>query len=431
MRTEKNHSLRLSILGLMDLEILFQAARDAVPAVAAMSDAHRAQVLCAVADAVYARRESVLGANAKDLARMEISNPKYERLKLTPARLRDIVAAMRKVAQLPSPLGKMLAKSVLPNGLEIRKIAVPIGVIGVIYEARPNVMLDVFSLCLKSGNVCVLKGAHDAAGTNLALAEIVRETLENCGVPAGTFTFLPASREAAYALLNARRWVDLVIPRGGRELIDFVRENARLPVIETGAGICHCYVDESADIDKARAIVNNAKTRRASVCNALDCLLVHVARLGDLPKICEPLAQAKVEIFADVPAYEQLAGKYPEALLKPATPESFGTEFLDYKMSVHSVPVLEDALAHIARYGSHHSESIVSEDATAIALFQERVDAACVYANASTAFTDGEQFGFGAEIGISTQKLHARGPMGLEALTTYKYVIAGTGQIRE
>ena len=309
-------------------------------------------------------------------------------------------------------------------------MSVPIGVIGVIYEARPNVTLDVFSLCLKSGNACILKGSHDAEATNEALAKIVRATLEKSGVPAGACSLLPSPREATMALLHAVGDVDLAIPRGSRALIDFVRENARIPVIETGAGICHVYFDASGDIEKGREIVFNAKTRRVSVCNALDCLLVHVSRVGDLPAVCGKLAEKNVTIFADPRAFAALSGSYPADLLKEAGPDSFGTEFLDYKMSIRTVATLDEALAHIARNGSHHSEAIVAEDAEALAKFLRETDAACVYANASTAFTDGGQFGFGAEIGISTQKLHARGPMGLEALTTYKYLIEGTGQVR-
>ena len=413
-----------------ELENVFRAARKALPAIATLGDSRAAEILRSVADAVDSATSDVLAANAKDLARMSPENPKFDRLKITRERLAGITADMRGVAALPSPLGKILSENVRGNGLRICKVSVPLGVVGVIYEARPNVTLDVFSLCLKSGNVCVLKGSRDAESTNATLAKIVRGELERLGVPAAACTLLPAGREAATELLNARAWVDLVIPRGSRALIDFVRENARIPVIETGAGICHCYVDTAADVAKAAAIVNNAKTRRVSVCNALDCLLVNVSRLGDLAKICAPLASSNVEIFADEAAFSALAGAYPEPLLKRASPESFGTEFLDYKMSVRTVSTLADALAHIEKFGSRHSEAIVSEDAETVEIFKKNVDAACVYANASTAFTDGAQFGLGAEIGISTQKLHARGPMGLEALTTYKYLIDGDGQIR-
>lgn len=409
---------------------IFAEAREASLSVARLGDSAIARLLCAVADAVDAEAESVLAANRDDCSRMSPDNPKYDRLLLTPERLAAITGDMRRVSELPSPLGKIIAENVRPNGLRISKVSVPIGVIGVIYEARPNVTLDVFSLCLKSGNACILKGSHDAEATNEALAKIVRTTLEKSGVPAGACSLLPSPREATMALLHAVGDVDLAIPRGSRALIDFVRENARIPVIETGAGICHVYFDASGDVEKGREIVFNAKTRRVSVCNALDCLLVHASRVADLPAVCGKLAEKNVTIFADPTAFAALSGSYPESLLKEAGPESFGTEFLDYKMSIRTVPTLDEALAHIARNGSHHSEAIVAEDAEALAKFLRETDAACVYANASTAFTDGGQFGFGAEIGISTQKLHARGPMGLEALTTYKYLIEGTGQVR-
>ena len=314
--------------------------------------------------------------------------------------------------------------------MRIRKVSVPFGVIGIIYEARPNVGFDVFSLCLKSGNACILKGGSDAASSNAAIVSLIKRALAESGADENTVNLLPPTRESTSLLLNATGQVDLIIPRGGRGLIDYVRQNAKVPVIETGAGICHTYFDRAGDKEKGRAIVNNAKTRRVSVCNALDCLVIHQERLGDLPYICAPLADSRVIIYADAPAFQALAGHYPEELLQPATPESFGTEFLDYKMSVRTVASLDEALTHIARYGSKHSESIVSEDAEATRRFLDLVDAACVYANVSTAFTDGAQFGFGAEIGISTQKLHARGPMALPELTTYKYIIQGDGQIR-
>ena len=409
---------------------IFAETREAALVTANLSDSAIAQTLCTVADTVDLEAEAILAANREDCSRMAKDNPKYDRLLITRERLAAITADMRRVAELPSPLGKIIAENIRPNGLRICKVSVPIGVVGVIYEARPNVTLDVFSLCLKSGNACILKGSHDAEATNDALVRTVRKALAARELPPAVCSLLPSPREATTALLNAVGEVDLAIPRGSRALIDFVRDNARIPVIETGAGICHVYADASADIGKAREIVFNAKTRRVSVCNALDCLLVHAARLADLPEICGKLAEKDVEIFADDCAFDALSGNYPERLLHRAKPESFGTEFLDYKMSVRCVPALEDALAHIARHGSHHSEAIVAENEAAVSEFLKRVDAACVYANASTAFTDGGQFGFGAEIGISTQKLHARGPMGLDALTTYKYLIEGSGQVR-
>ncbi|RHO75285.1 glutamate-5-semialdehyde dehydrogenase [Parabacteroides sp. AF48-14] len=396
-----------------------------------LDDATINRVLLDTADALMSRQAEVLAANAEDLRRMDPANPKYDRLKLTEKRLAGIAGDMKNVASLPSPLGRLLSEAVRPNGMVIRKVTVPFGVIGVIYEARPNVTFDVFSLCFKSGNACVLKGGSDADCSNRALVAIIHDVLASLGIDPAICTLLPPDREATTELLNAVGLVDLIIPRGSSSLINFVRDHARVPVIETGAGICHTYFDKEGNKEKGREIVNNAKTRRVSVCNALDCLIVHADRLADLPYICGKLADSNVTIYADEPAFAALAGHYPAALLQPATAESFGTEFLDYKMSVRTVASLDEALAHIARYSSKHSESIVSESAEAVRRFQQMVDAACVYANVSTAFTDGAQFGFGAEIGISTQKLHARGPMALPELTTYKYIIEGEGQTRK
>lgn len=396
-----------------------------------LDDAAINRILLDTADALMSRQAEVLAANTEDLLRMDPANPKYDRLKLTEERLAGIAGDMRNVASLPSPLGKRLSETTRPNGMLIRKVTVPFGVIGVIYEARPNVTFDVFSLCLKSGNACVLKGGSDADSSNRALAAIIHDVLTKQGVDPAVCTLLPPDREATSQLLNAVGLVDLIIPRGSSSLIHFVRQHARVPVIETGAGICHTYFDKEGDKEKAREIVHNAKTRRVSVCNALDCLIVHRDRLEELPAVCSLLADSRVIIYADEPAFAALAGHYPEALLRPATAESYGTEFLDYKMAVRTVASLDEALDHIACYSSKHSESIVSESAEAIRRFEQLVDAACVYANVSTAFTDGAQFGFGAEIGISTQKLHARGPMALPELTTYKYIIEGEGQVRK
>jgi len=314
--------------------------------------------------------------------------------------------------------------------MSIRKISVPFGVIGIIYEARPNVTLDVFSLCLKSGNACVLKGGSDAHESNKAIVNLIRQALTKTGIDPHVCTLLPPEHSATAALLIAREYVDLIIPRGSGRLIRYVRDNAKVPVIETGAGIVHTYFDKEGDRIKAQAIVTNAKTRRVSVCNALDCLIMNADRLADLPFICERLAAEEVIILADSPAYQVLKGHYPSALLQPADAESYGTEFLAYKMSIKTVANLAEALSHIARYSSKHSECIISENKETLRTYQLNVDAACVYTNVSTAFTDGSQFGFGAEIGISTQKMHARGPMALPELTTYKYCIEGDGQTR-
>ena len=387
-------------------------------------------LLCAVADEAEKSAADILAENAKDLALMEPSDPKYDRLKLTRERIQSIAADMRQVAQLPSPLGKVLSKTVRPNGMEITKVSVPFGVVGIIYEARPNVSFDVFSLCLKSGNACILKGSHDAHNSNRAIVEVINRVLITFGIDPHTVVLLPADREATAQLLEAVEWVDLIIPRGSQALINYVRNNSKVPVIETGAGICHTYFDAEGDLAKGRAIVNNAKTRRVSVCNALDCLLIDRSRLGDLSQLCAPLADSQVVIYADGEAFAALQGSYPSTLLEHAVPESYGTEFLSYKMAVKTVDGLDGAIEHIARYSSKHSEAIVSENPQHIARFFKEVDAACVYSNVSTAFTDGGQFGFGAEIGISTQKLHARGPMALPEMTSYKYLITGNGQIR-
>ena len=388
------------------------------------------QILNAVADAAIAETPFILAENEKDLARMDKNDPKYDRLKLTEERLKGIAADTRNVATLPSPLGKVLKESVRPNGMRLTKVSVPFGVIGIIYEARPNVSFDVFSLCLKSGNACILKGGSDADCSNRAIISVIHEVLKKFNINPHIVELLPADREATAALLNAVGYVDLIIPRGSSSLIHFVRENAKIPVIETGAGICHTYFDEFGDVNKGAAIIHNAKTRRVSVCNALDCSIIHEKRLTDLPMLCEKLKDSHVIIYADAQAYQALEGRYPAELLEHAKAESFGTEFLDYKMAVKTVKSFEDALGHIQENSSKHSECIVTENKERAALFTKIVDAACVYTNVSTAFTDGAQFGLGAEIGISTQKLHARGPMGLEEITSYKWVIEGDGQTR-
>lgn len=388
------------------------------------------QILNAVADAAVAETPFILAENEKDLARMDKSNPKYDRLKLTEERLKGIAADTRNVATLPSPLGRVLKESIRPNGMKLTKISVPFGVIGIIYEARPNVSFDVFSLCLKSGNACILKGGSDADCSNRAIISVIHKVLKKFNVNPHIVELLPPDRAATAALLNAVGYVDLIIPRGSSSLINFVRENAKVPVIETGAGICHTYFDEFGDANKGTAIINNAKTRRVSVCNALDCTIVHEKRLADLPALCEKLKDSNVIIYADPQAYRALEGHYPAGLLQPATKDSFGTEFLDYKMAVKTVGSFEEALKHIRENGSRHSECIVTESKERAAQFTKIVDAACVYTNVSTAFTDGAQFGLGAEIGISTQKLHARGPMGLEEITSYKWIIEGDGQTR-
>ncbi len=414
----------------MDIHSLLASAKEASFNPGIQDEALVNETLRLTADEIETQTDALLAANRSDLARMNPDDPKYDRLKLTAERLQGIADDIRTVASLPSPLGRILQHSVRPNGMELTRVSVPFGVIGIIYEARPNVTFDVFSLCLKAGSACVLKGGSDARDSNTAAVSLIGNVLRRQGLPPHLATLLPPDRESADALLRANDCVDLLIPRGSAGLIRHVREHATVPVIETGAGVCHTYFDRAGDTAKGVAIVCNAKTRRVSVCNALDCLLVHRERLADLPELCRPLAESRVVLYADGQATAALAGHYPADLLRPATPDSYGTEFLDYKMAVHTVASLDEALAHIRRYGSHHSECIVTEDAASAERFIRETDAACVYTNVSTAFTDGAQFGLGAEIGISTQKMHARGPMGLEALTTYKWVIRGNGQIR-
>jgi len=373
----------------------------------------------------------IISENRKDLDRMNRNDPKYDRLLLTTERIKGIISDLRKVAHLSNPLGKILSEYSRPDGLKITKISVPFGVIGVIYESRPNVTFDVFSLCLKSGNACILKGGSDAINSNTAIVSIIKGVLATAGIDPEVVTLLPAGRSETSQLLNAAGYVDLLVPRGSRELIDFVRANSSVPVIETGAGVCHTYFDEYGDREKGRIIINNAKTRRVSVCNALDCLIIHKSRLDDIGYLTELCAGSNVEIFADEKAFHALRGKYPQELLLKADRDSFGTEFLSYKMAVKTVASIKEALDHIDKYGSKHSEAIISEDKGNIERFLKMVDASSVYSNASTAFTDGGEFGLGAEVGISTQKLHARGPMAHEELTTYKWIIEGQGHIRE
>lgn len=404
------------------------AAREASRRLNLTEHADTDKLLERLAENTVRRTGEILTANKHDLERMKRNNPKYDRLMLNADRIEAIADGIRKVASLPSPLGVTLDQWTRPNGMRISKVSVPFGVIGVIYEARPNVTLDVFSLCVKSGSAVVLKGGSDAQHSNEAIVRIIADTLAECGLPAETVTLLPPSHQATAEMLNATGLIDLIIPRGGRALIDFVRNNSRVPVIETGAGVCSCYFHSAGDIAKGRDIILNAKTRRVSVCNALDALIIDRARLADLPELVTPLADKNVTIYADTEAYAALDGSYP--LLEHATDDDRGREYMDYKMAVVTVSDINEALAYIARYSSRHSESIVSEDADACRRFMHEVDAACVYTNLPTSFTDGGQFGFGAEIGISTQKLHARGPMGLHEITTYKYLIEGNGQVR-
>lgn len=413
------------------LTTILRQAKEASRTLALLPEATINDILRAVADRAEAQADTILAANARDVARMDPVNPMCDRLRLTEARIAAIAADTRKVATLPSPLGRELKHTVLDNGLDLRRVSVPFGVIGVVYEARPNVTFDVFALCLKAGSACVLKGGHDADESNRAIVALIHTVLREHHVDAAALTLLPATHEATAALLHANGLVDLVIPRGSSRLIQFVRQEASVPVIETGAGVCHAYFDRHGDVTKGVRIICNAKTRRVSVCNALDCTLVHRDRLADLPTLCAPLADRHVVIYADDEARAVLAATYPTALLREATEESYGTEFQSLAMALRTVGTVDEAIRHITRFGSGHSECIITEDAATARQFLATIDAACVYHNAPTSFTDGAQFGLGAEIGISTQKLHARGPMALEEITTYKWIVSGDGQVRE
>ena len=420
----------------MQLKETFEKVKRASKSLALLSDDQRNEILLAVADAIINNKQRILDANAQDLAKMSKDNPLYDRLQLTDSRLEGIASDMRNVATLPSPLGHITKQKTLANGLRLCRISVPFGVIGMIYEARPNVTFDVFSLCFKSGNACVLKGGKDADCSNREEVALIHEILEKYGVNKDVVALLPATHEATGEMLNAVGYVDLCIPRGGRKLIDFVRDTARIPVIETGAGVVNTYFDKDGDLEMGKAIINNAKTRRESVCNALDCLLIHESRLSDLPELVAPMLEHNppVALYADEKAYAAVANStlytLHSTLLHHATDDSFGTEFMDYKLAIKTVSSLEEALEHIDENGSGHSESIITMNEQTARKFQAHVDAACVYWNVPTSFTDGAQFGLGAEIGISTQKLGPRGPMALEEICTYKWLIEGEGQTR-
>lgn len=409
----------------------FKAVAKASKQLVQFTPAQINEVLKTLAQQAIANTDEIISGNKKDLDRMQATDPKYDRLKLTPQRIKDIASEINNVAMLPTPLGKILEERTMPNGMHISKVSVPLGVIGIIYEARPNVTFDVFALCLKAGNACILKGGSDAEFSNEAIVKIIRAVLKQHQLPEKCIELLPATREASTELLNAVGYVDVIIPRGSQQLIEYVRSQARVPVIETGAGIVHAYFDEDGDLEKGKAIIFNSKTRRVSVCNALDCLLVHANRLGDLPELVAEMAAQNVVLYADDAAYEHLITKYPEHLLAMANQTHFGTEFLDYKMAIKTVADIDTAISYIAENSSRHSETIITENEEHAARFLQQVDAAVVYENVSTAFTDGAQFGLGAEIGISTQKLHARGPMGLAELCSYKWLVRGNGQVRQ
>ena len=414
----------------LSLKDIFQQTKSVCKQLVSMNDEQRNQVLRNLSEAIHRDIPALLEANRSDLNRMDPDNPLYDRLQLTKDRLEAIAQDIRHVADLPSPLNRILKHTVLENGLDLQRISVPFGVIGVIYEARPNVTFDVFSLCFKAGNACLMKGGQDADASNQAIIKLIRQVLQQNNIDPAVATLLPSTHEATSEMLNAVGYIDLCIPRGGKKLIDFVRNTAKIPVIETGAGVVNTYFDVDGDIEKGQKIINNAKTRRPAVCNALDCLIIHEQRLNDLIKLCNPLIAHQVKLYADEKAYQALQHLYPSVLLFHADDDTFGTEFMNFSMAIKTVSSLDEALRHIEDYGSGHSECIITENASCADLFLQQVDAACVYVNAPTSFTDGGQFGLGAEIGISTQKLGPRGPMGLEEITTYKWIVRGNGQIR-
>lgn len=414
----------------MNTQDTFKAVKKASNELVSLSAKKINTILLEIADLAIERTDIILIENKKDLDRMDSNDPKYDRLLLSEERIKGIAQDIINVSKLTSSVGEILSKKELENGLKISKVRVPMGVIGVIYEARPNVSFDVFSLCFKTQNACILKGGSDAEFSNKVIVGILKEILEKHNINTDVVTLLPTDRQATADMLTATDYVDLIIPRGSQGLINFVRDNAKVPVIETGAGIVHTYFDTSGDIEKGKNIVVNAKTRRVSVCNALDCLLIHNDRIDELSTITDALIAKETEIYADEKAYASIKNSYPENLLHIADETHFGTEFLSNKMSIKTVSDLDEAVSHIADYSSKHSEAIVAEDEAVIEKYLNLVDAAAVYANSSTAFTDGAQFGLGAEIGISTQKLHARGPMALEEITTYKWIVRGNGQIR-
>ena len=403
--------------------------RVAARMLAAVSPAIKNKALEAMADALLAAQEEILAANTEDMEAGKAKNMKaslLDRLLLTPARLADMADGLRQVAALKDPVGEIIGGSTLPNGLIVTKIRVPLGVIGIIYEARPNVTADAIGLCLKSGNAVILKGGSEAIHSNTIIADVLRSATEKAGVPAGSIQFITSTDHAAVQeLITLNGLVDVVIPRGSGRLIQAVVGNASVPVIETGVGVCHTFVDAGADYEMAEKIIINAKTQRPGVCNAMETMLIHKDAAQEfLPHMLQMLKEKGVQIIGD----ETVCALDREAL--PATDEDWATEYGDLRLSVKVVEDVDAAIEHISKYGTKHSECIVTRSLANARKFQQMVDAACVYANASTRFTDGFQFGFGAEIGISTQKLHARGPMALPELTTYKYLISGDGQVR-
>ena len=407
---------------------LLKSTQKASREIRALSDKSKKELLYALAELLQKESINIVEENVKDVNRLDPKNPKRDRLVLDHARIRDLITSLQQIANLPDPSKQSLSTQKLSNGLLIEKVTSPLGVVGIIYESRPNVTIDVAALCLRSGNACVLRGGSDAYHSNKKLVQLIHQVLKKYGVDQNVVQLIPTNRKFVNELLNASQYVDIIIPRGSQDLIDFVRANSKVPTIETGAGVCHTYVHKDADLSKALDIVVNAKVSRPSVCNALDTILIDYEVSGIiLPMLADQFKEYKVQIQADPHAFNILKG-YP--WLSEASEEDFGKEFLDFKCSIKIVHGLQEAMDHIQLYSSKHSEAIISENKEVSERFLQEVDAAAVYTNASTRFTDGGVFGLGAEIGISTQKLHARGPFALEKLITEKWIIRGEGQIR-
>lgn len=413
----------------MNLKETLEKTREASRKLLSTSDERISEALMKLADLLEERASEILEANARDLEKMEKDDPVYDRVLLNEERIKEMVASVRVVAGYDSPIDIVLEQREIEKGMKLTKITTPIGVIGLIFEARPNVIVDVFALCFKSKNACVMKGGSQAVESYEAIIGIIDEVLEDCGLESVAI-LLPNDREIVTEMMQSDGLIDMIIPRGSQELIDYVRKNSSVPAIETGAGVVHVFVDESAELEMAANIVFNAKTTRPSVCNSMDTLLIHENRVNDVGKICDRLKEFEVEIFADERSYKVLKESYPAELLQKATEKNFGYEYLSLKMSVKVVSGIDEAISHINTYGSQHSEAIVTEDKANADKFLAEVDAAAVYLNATTRWTDGAVFGLGAEIGISTQKLHARGPMGVKELTSYKWIVRGNGQVR-
>ncbi|WP_299291495.1 glutamate-5-semialdehyde dehydrogenase [uncultured Mucilaginibacter sp.] len=412
------------------IQTILQNTIKAKRSISKIADQEKKLLLEKLAQQIKASTQEIIRENQKDLNRMDDADPKKDRLLLNENRIHNLAESVLAVSLLTDPTNRLLSEKTLPNGLFIQQKTVPLGVVGIIYESRPNVTIDVAALCIRSGNVCVLRGGTDASFTNVFLVSLIRKVLEDFGLDQNIVQLLPTDRKFIMEMLTAVKYIDVIIPRGSQQLINYVREHAKVPVIETGAGVCHTYIEQTADLEKAAAIVVNAKVSRPSVCNALDTILVDESIAEKLLlKTALQLKEFQVEVFADERAYAILKNNnYP--YLQQAKPEDFGREFLDYKCSVKTVSGYEEALEHIEKYSSKHSEAIISEDQNLCEAFLNEVDAAAVYANASTRFTDGGEFGLGAEIGISTQKLHARGPFALEKLVTEKWIVRGDGQVR-